>query len=198
MPSVNDLLKTSGSSFKAPPRFPAGNYIVAIQSYELLPFVWKTSGVHGLAYVPTIRCVSSVEADDDSNPELQKEQQEALDKYGNWTDKDFHFQYTDKETSEKRATVSEINFPLIETDEDGDAVGILEKHAWRFFMREDDGTETGFVVDVLGMTDLAEKELGEIMEDTVGKQFMVQFDYEPNQDPSRPPNFVISSVTCLA
>lgn len=198
MTSVNDLLKTSASSFKAPPRFPAGNYVVAIEGYEMLPFHWKTSGINGLSYVPTIKCVSSVEADDDSNPELQAEQQEALDKYGNWTEKAFTFAYTSREDNVKRAGVSEINFPLIETDEDGDPLGILEKHAWRFYMREDDGTETGFCVDVLGMTDLAEKELGEIMEETVGKKFMVQFDYEPNQDPSRPPNFVISSVTCLA
>jgi len=197
MPSVNDLLKNPGSTFKAPPKFPAGNYIVAIASYDMLPFAWKTSGTYGLAYVPTIRCISSVEADDESNPELQAEQQAALDKYGDWTGKDFHFQYKDKESGSLRAQVASINFPLIETDEDGEPIGILEKHAWRFFMREDDGSETGFVADALGMSDLGDKELGDIMEETVGKQFMVCFDYEPNQDPARPPNLVISSVTCL-
>lgn len=198
MPSVNDLLKNTGASFKAPPKFPAGNFIVAITGFDMLPFAWKTSGTYGLAYVPTIRCISSVEADDESNPDLQAEQQAALDKFGNWTEKDFHFQYKDKDSGSMRAQVAAINFPLIETDVDGEIIGMLEKHAWRFYIREDDGTETGFAVDVLGMTELADKELGDIMEETVNKQFMAQFDYEPNQDPNRPPNFIISSVTCLA
>lgn len=194
--NISDILKTNASSFKAPTRFPAGNYIVVITSYDMLPFFWKKSGVHGLAYVPTIRPISCIEADDDSNPDLQKEQQAALDAYGDWTAREFQFAYTSRDTNTKMASVSEINFPLVECDANGSPVGILEKHAWRFYLREDNGNQQGFVTDVLGLDYPEGAELGTIMEDTVGKKFLLTFGYEANpNDPSRPPNLVIQSVT---
>jgi hypothetical protein len=193
---ISDLLKTNASSFKAPQKFPAGNYVVVIVSYDTLPFFWKKSGVHGLAYVPTIRPISCIEADDDSNPDLQAEQLDALQDYGDWTARELQFAYTSRETNAKMAAVSEINFPLIECNKAGEPVGILEKHAWRFYLRGNDGTEQGFVADVLGLSYPDGEELGTIMEDTVGKKFLVTFAYEANpNDPSRPPNLVIESVT---
>lgn len=193
-----DMLKTNTATFKAPQRFPAGNYVVVITGYDMLPFHWKKSGLNGLAYVPTIRPVSCVELDDESNPDLQQEQEAALAAYGDWTAKEFQFSYTSKETNAKMAGVAEINFPLIECDDSGQPVGILDKHAWRFFLREADGTQKGFVVDVLGLDYPDGEELGTIMEDTVGKKFMLSFGYEANpNDPSRPPNLVIESVTSI-
>ena len=195
MSSVKDLLQTNVGQFKTPPRFPAGNYIVVIESYEMLPFSWKKSGTHGLAYVPKIRALSSVEADDDNNPELQAEQQANLDKFGDWTSKEHEFAFTSKETQKRMAAVSEINFPLIETDADhDDAFGILEKMAWRFYLNED-GQESGFVIDTLGLSDCQDDNLTDLAEKTVGRKFMVNFEYEPNQDPTRPPNFVVASTT---
>lgn len=193
---IAELLKTNASSFKAPARWPAGNYVVVITGYDMLPFFWKKSGIHGLAYVPTIRAISCIEADDDSNPDLQQEQQAALNAYGDWTAREHQFAYISRETNTKMAAVSEINFPLIECDEAGEPVGILEKHAWRFYLRSDDGTEQGFVADVLGLSYPDGVELGTIMEDTIGKKFLVTFAYEANpNDPSRPPNLVIESIT---
>ncbi len=193
-----DMLKTNTATFKAPQRFPAGNYVVVITGYDMLPFHWKKSGLNGLAYVPTIRPVSCVELDDESNPDLQQEQEAALAAYGDWTAKEFQFSYTSKETNAKMAGVAEINFPLIECDDSGQPVGILDKHAWRFFLREADGIQKGFVVDVLGLDYPDGEELGTIMEDTVGKKFMLSFGYEANpNDPSRPPNLVIESVTSI-
>ncbi len=193
-----DMLKTNTNTFKAPQRFPAGNYVVVITGYDMLPFHWKKSGLNGLAYVPTVRLVSCVELDDESNPDLQQEQEAALAAYGDWTSKEFQFSYTSKETNAKMAGVAEINFPLIECDDSGQPVGILDKHAWRFFLREADGTQKGFVVDVLGLDYPDGEELGTIMEDTVGKKFMLAFGYEANRnDPSRPPNLVIESVTSI-
>lgn len=193
-----DMLKTNTATFKAPQRFPAGNYVVVITGYDMLPFHWKKSGLNGLAYVPTIRPVSCVELDDESNPDLQQEQEAALAAYGDWTAKEFQFSYTSKETNAKMAGVAEINFPLIECDDSGQPVGILDKHAWRFFLRENDGIQKGFVVDVLGLDYPDGEELGTIMEDTVGKKFMLSFGYEANpNDPSRPPNLVIESVTSV-
>lgn len=197
-----DMLKTNTATFKAPQRFPAGNYVVVITGYDMLPFHWKKSGLNGLAYVPTIRPVSCVELDDESNPDLQQEQEAALAAYGDWTAKEFQFSYTSKETNAKMAGVAEINFPLIECDDSGQPVGILDtpgkNHAWRFFLREKDGTQKGFVVDVLGLDYPDGEELGTIMEDTVGKKFMLSFGYEANpNDPSRPPNLVIESVTSI-
>jgi hypothetical protein len=162
----------------------------------MLPFFWKKSGVHGLAYVPTIRPVSCIEADDDSNPDLQQEQLAALDAFGDWTAKEFQFAYTSRETNQKMAAVSEINFPLIETSPTGDVVGILEKHAWRFYLRADNGDQQGFVVDTLGLSYPNGEELGTILEDTIGKRFIATFGYEANpNDPTRPPNFIIQAVT---
>jgi hypothetical protein len=193
---IADILKTNVSSFKAPTRFPAGNYVVVITSYEVLPFFWKKSGLHGLAYVPTIKPVVCIEADDDSNPDLQKEQLAALEAYGDWTAKEFQFAYTSRETNQKMSAVSEINFPIVECDEEGNPIGILEKHAWRFYLREDNGNEQGFVADILGLSYPEGAELGNIMEDTVGKKFMLSFAYEANpNDPSRPPNLTIESIT---
>lgn len=194
--NIKDLLKTNTASFKAPTRFPAGNYIAVITSYDMLPFRWKKSGVNGLAYVPTIRCISSVEADDDSNPDLQQEQLTALSAYGDWTAKEFQFAYTNKVTNVRMSQVSTINFPIIECDDNGNPVGILDKHAWRFYLRGDSGVEQGFVVDTLGLSYPNGAELGDIMEDTVGKKFMITFAYEANaNDPTRPPNLVIESIT---
>lgn len=193
-----DMLKTNTNTFRAPPRFPAGNYVVVITGYDMLPFHWKKSGLNGLAYVPTIRPVSCVELDDESNPDLQQEQETALAAYGDWTAKEFQFSYTSKETNAKMAGVAEINFPLIECDDSGQPVGILDKHAWRFFLRENDGSQKGFVVDVLGLDYPDGEELGTIMEDTVGKKFMLSFGYEANpNDPTRPPNLVIESITSI-
>ena len=193
-----DMLKTNTNTFKAPQRFPAGNYVVVITGFDMLPFHWKKSGLNGLAYVPTIRPVSCVELDDESNPDLQQEQETALAAYGDWTAKEFQFSYTSKETNAKMAGVAGVNFPLIECDDSGQPIGILDKHAWRFFLRENDGTQKGFVVDVLGLSYPDGEELGTIMEDTVGKKFMLSFGYEANpNDPSRPPNLVIESITSI-
>ena len=52
---ISELLKVNASSFKAPQRFPSGNYVVVIVSYDMLPFFWKKSNTRGLAFVPTIR-----------------------------------------------------------------------------------------------------------------------------------------------
>lgn len=196
MSSVADLLKVNVSEFKTPPRFPEGNYVMVISSYEMLPFSWKTSKTFGLAFVPKFHAISCVEADDDSNPDLQAEQQASLDKFGDWINKEFEFAYTEKESQMRMAAVSQTNFPLIETDDSHEeAMGILEKFAWRFYLNEDD-VESGFVVDALGLSFPAGTPLGEVLEATVDQQFMAQIAYEPNQDPSRPPNLVIESVTC--
>lgn len=193
---ISDILKTNASSFKAPARFPEGNYVVVITSYDMLPFKWKKSGLNGLAYVPTIRPISCIEADDDKNPDLQQEQLAALEAFGDWTSREFQFAYTSRDTNVKMSAVSEINFPLVECNDAGEPVSILEKHAWRFFLREENGKQQGFVVDVLGLSYPDGEELGTIMEDTVGKKFIASFSYEANQnDPTRLPNLVIKSVT---
>ena len=195
--NIKDMLAINVNSVKIPPKFPAGNYVAVITSYEMLPFTWKSSGVSGLSFVPKIRCISSIEADDESNPELQKEQQDALDKFGDWSNKEFEFAYTERDSGKRMAAVSQVNFPLIETDADHEeAVGLLEKQAWRFYINED-GVESGFAIDALGLAFPDGAEMGEVLEATVDKTLMVQIEYEPNQDPSRPPNLIISSVTCV-
>jgi hypothetical protein len=195
--NIADLLKTNASSFKAPTRFPPGTYKVVVVSYDMLPFFWKKSGIHGMSYCPVIRPISCVELDDDSNPDLQSEQAALLEAFGDWTAKEFQFAYTSRDTNQKMAGVSEVNFPLVECDEQGNAVGILEKMAWRFYLNEN-GQQQGFVVDVLGLDYPDGEELGTIMEDTVGKTFMAEFALEANpNDPTRPPNLVVRSLTSV-
>lgn len=194
--NIKDLLKTNASSFKAPQRFPAGTYIAVITSYDMLPFFWKKSGTHGLSYVPTIRPISCLELDDDSNPDLQEEQRVALEAFGDWTARELQFAYTSRDTNVRMAGISEVNFPLIECNADGEPVGILEKHAWRFYLRNPNGEEQGFVSDTLKLSYSEGADLGTILEDTVGKKFMISLVYEANQnDPTKPPNLVVRSVT---
>jgi hypothetical protein len=190
--NIKDLLKTNVAEFKAPPRFPAGLYEMVIVQYELLPFYWKKSNVHGLAYVPTFKAISSIEADDASNPELADQQQKLLADFGDWTKKEFCYAYMDRnsEPPRKVATVSEVNFPLIETDAEGNGVGMMENMAWRFYLRENqpDGSviQSGFVHDKLGLDYPDGAELEQIFEDTVNQRFLAQLEYEVRMnDPTR-------------
>jgi hypothetical protein len=160
----------------------------------MLPFSEEESGTYGLAYVPKLKAISCLEADDDWNQEMREWMQAELDEFGDWTNKVHEFSYTNRETNTRMASVAECNFPLIETDKDyEEAVGILEEFAWRFYMKED-GFESGFVVDVLGLSFDKDTELEQMAEASVGKKFMVNFGYEPNQDASRQPDFVINSM----
>lgn len=193
--NIKDLLTTNAASFKAPAQFPAGNYTVVITSYDLLPFHWKKSGTNGLAYCPKIRAISCLEADDDSNPDLQAEQIAALEAYGDWTAREFQFAYTSKETQRKMAQVAKINFPLLECNENFEPVSIWES-AWRFYLRDANGNQRGFVVETLGLDYPDGETISTIMEDTIGKKFIATFSYEMNQnDPTRMPNLTITSVT---
>jgi hypothetical protein len=196
---LKSLLSTSTSTFKAPPRWPAGSYRVIISSYELLPFFWKKSGTHGLSYVPTLKALASIEAEDNDNPELAEEQRQMLESFGDWTAREHQFAYTKKDVQPptKMAGIAPVNFPLVETDADGSPVGILERQAWRFHMTADqnNGIETGFIHDVLGLEFPNGAPLEELMEATLNKEFIARFEYEANQDPSRPANLVITDVT---
>ena len=199
MTNLNDLLTTSTSNFKAPPRFPEGLYEVIITAYELLPFHWKKSATSGLSYVPTIRPIRSIEADDEDNPEVAEEQRAKLEEYGDWARKEFNFAYTDNNQSppQRVATIAEINFPLIETDESGEPVGIMEKHAWRFH-RIENGVEEGFVHDVLGLSYPDGEALETIMEDTVNRKFIVQFEYETRyNDPTKSDLRVVNTMASV-
>jgi len=177
--NISDVLKKSTSETKAPARFPAGHYEVVITGHELLPFYWAKTGTRGLAYVPTVKPIRCLTAEDENDPELAEEQRQKLEDYGDWTGKEFTFAYTNRkvEPNRKEATVAEINFPLIETDESGESIGLLERHAWRFHMIENN-VESGFVHDVLGMSYPEGEELGIIMDETHGKTFIAEFDYE--------------------
>jgi hypothetical protein len=196
---LKDLLKTNTATFKAPPRFPAGMYEMIIVGYELLPFYWKKSNIHGLAYVPTFKPVRSIEADDDSNPELAEEQRAKLEEFGDWTKREFCYAYMDRnqEPPRKVATVSEVNFPLIETDSEGSPVGFMENMAWRFYLREGDNQQ-GFVHDKLGLDYPQGEELEKIFEDTLNRRFIAQMEYEVRQnDPTRSDLVVKATMACV-
>jgi len=195
MPTVADLLKTTNvGNFKAPPRFPGGNYVMKILSYDMLPFHWKKNDTHGLAYVPTLKPVSCIELDDDENPEVQKEMDAALQKYGDWTAREFQFAYTQRDSGIKMATIAPVNFPLLECDSDGEPIGIMEKQAWRFYLRED-GEEQGFVADVLGLSFPSDTDLGDVLEATVDKKLLVHVAWVPRHDDPSKSNLEFESIT---
>lgn len=184
------LENTSSAEFKPAARLPAGHYKVQIVKYDMLPFAWKKNNTFGLMYVPTIKLVDVVPSGDD---EIDAKMMAALDAYGDWTARELQFAYTTKDTNRRMAQVSEINFPLFETSPDGEDVSIMERQVARFHITPDrnNGVEAGFVHDILGLSYPHGASLGTIVEDTVGKMFLVNLEYEPNQDESRPPNLAI-------
>lgn len=188
------LLKTPSAAINRTARYPAGTYIMSIVSYELLPFIWRKINIYGLAYVPTIRPISCIEADDSSNPELQKEQIELLEKYGDWLSKDFQFFYMDRNI--KMAQASKINFPLMRTNETHQkTLGLLGKYVDRFYLNEN-SKESGFVHDILGLSFKPQTKIEDIMETTVGKKFILSFIYEPNPyEPTSYPPLTIEMIT---
>lgn len=187
---LNSLLNTSSATFTRPPQFPAGHYKVQIVRYDLLPFHWNKSNQDGLMYVPTIQPVEVIQTGDAT---LDAEQEQALEAYGDWTKREFQFAYTRKDDNRRMAQVSEINFPLIETDADGTPVAVMERQAARFHVvpEKNNGQEGGFVHDILGLSFPQGASISELCEATLNKFFIVNFEYENNQDPARPPNFVI-------
>ena len=187
MATVQELLSVKASSVKAPTRFPAATYEVTITGYRLLPFHWKKSNTYGLAYVPTVKPTRCIDAEDDTNPEIAAEIQAKLAEYGEWMNKEFSFAYMDSNVSppQPTATIAPINFPLIETDADGNKIGLMDNMMWRFYLCEDN-VQSGFAVDVLNLDVTPDTELFEIVEKTVGASFLAQFEYEPrHNDPSK-------------
>ncbi len=184
------LENTSTADFKPAARLPAAHYKVQIVKYDWLPFAWKKNSTFGLMYVPTIKLVDYISSGDE---ETDTDLRNALDAYGDWTARELQFAYTTKDTNRRMAQVSELNFPLIETTPEGEATGILERQAARFHVTPDknNGTEAGFIHDVLGLSFPNGAPLGELAEATVDKMFICALEYEPNQDESRPPNLVV-------
>ena len=186
------LENTSSAEFKPAARLPAGTYKVQIVKYDWLPFSWKKSNSHGLMYVPTIKLIDYIPSgDDDTDAEFKAQ----LDAYGDWTARELQFAYSPKDTPNKRmAQVAEINFPLIETDAEGNVIGVIERQASRFHVTPDKNNhvEAGFIHDVLGLSYPNGASLADLAEATLDKMFICALEYEPNQDESRPPNLVVA------
>jgi hypothetical protein len=187
---LKSLLETSTATFTRPPQFPAGHYKVQITRYDFLPFEWAKKGTFGLMYVPTIQPVEVILSGDEN---VDAEQNRALEEYGDWTKREFQFAYTKKEDNRRMAQVSEINFPLFETNQDGSEGRIMERQAARFHVtpEKNQGQEGGFIHDVLGLSFPQGASVGDLAEATLNKFFIVNFEYEENQDPQRPPNLII-------
>jgi hypothetical protein len=180
MTDLSSLLKTNVSSFKEPPKFPAGTYRLIITGYDF--GIWaanqkRATPLHGVAF--RVKPLSCVEAEDTSNPNLQEETQAALLAFGDWTNNEFSFTHVDQETKERKLRVSALTFTLANAD--------MTPHsmASQFYLSKD-GVESGFVHDVLGLSFPSGAELGEVLDVCVNKELYGRFEYEAVQkDPNR-------------
>ena len=185
--SIADLLTKSVDDFKEAPKFPAANYRMIISGYTF--GTNKKTGAVGVAF--KAKPLSCIEADDDSNPELMAETNAALEVYGNWTDKEFQFTYTDKETGDVHLMgFCPLNYLLYNADES-------EHNASSYFYLNKDGVQSGFVHDTLGIDVAPGTGLGDLLESCLNAEFYAQFEYQENRDPNRQPNLIIANVTSV-
>jgi hypothetical protein len=196
--NLNELLSTNVSTFKSPARLPEGTFEAIILRYGMLPFYWKNSNLHGLSYVPTIKLTRCIDAEDESNPELAEEMQHALAEYGDWKSRELRFAIPANGTDrlQTMAGIAAINFPLVQTDAEGNAIGLLDgkndrkNMVWRFYLSEK-GKQQGFAHDVLGLDYPDGAELGTVIEDTVNKKFILSIGYEPRKNDPEKKDMVI-------
>jgi len=190
MADIKSLLHTNVSEYKEPPKWPAGNYRLSISSYTL--GTNKNSGALGVAFA--CRALSSVEAEDEGNPELAEDMVRQLEAYGDWAAKAHSWTWEDKETKAVHLMgYCPLNF-LLQTP-DGD-----QHAAASFFYLRDAQTqeESGFVHDVLGLTVPEGTELGDVLDLCVGREFYGMFEWVVNpKKPDSPPNLQLSSVSSV-
>lgn len=192
---IKDLLtSTTSNQIKEAPRFPEGNYRVIISSYVL--GTNKNSGAQGVAF--GIKPVACIEAEQTDNPDLAEEMTNKLNAYGDWTSKEFIFTYQDKQTKETHLrSFCDVNFLLFDENDE------IHKAA-SFFYVNNDGEESGFAHDVLGLSFLDwESEhgqpanVGDIIEACVNKEFYLMFSYVPDQNDPKRTYLEISNATSL-
>jgi hypothetical protein len=192
MADLKALLSSNVSSIKEPPIFPAGNYRLIITAYEFgiwPPNAKRATPLHGVAF--KVKPLSCVEAEDNSNPVLAGEIQNALNLYGDWHNREFSFTRIDQETKERLLSVSALVFTLANADMS------MHPMASRFYLNKD-GVESGFVHDVLGLSFPNGAELGEVLDACVNRELFGRFVYEANQrDPSKPPYLTLKEVTSV-
>lgn len=187
MTDISALLDKKVGDYKEPPKFPAANFRMIISGYSF--GTNKKSGAIGVAF--KAKPLSCVEAEDDSNPDLQNDMNIALEVFGDWTGKEFSFTWTDKETGDLHLMgFCPLNFHLYNADQS-------EHKGASFFYLNKDGVQSGFVHDVLGLDFDPETSLGDLLEGCLNAEFYAQFEYQENRDPSRQPNLVISNVTSV-
>ena len=207
MPSMKDILNTNTNQTKPKPKFPGGQYEAIITAYEKLPQFWSKQGKWVECYVPTYKLTRSIDAEDDSNPELAAEQQQLLDEYGDWTDREWTGKYQLKDKPGIWvATFSELNFPFAEItepkpNEGTEYIDFLENATMRFHHSPVDANdiESGFAHDVLGL-EYGKKgaTLGQVFEDTVGKSFLITLDWESGVSANTGKEWSSLSITGLA
>lgn len=178
---LKSLTSFNSSSVTLPPQFPPGTYKCQIVAYDWLPYSWKGGAVTGIAYVPKLQIVDVIPTGD---PDIDQEQQDKLDAFGDWTHKTFQFDIAAKDDKPRRAGVSAVNFQVFDTDEiGGDPTGFA-KGAFRFHVAPaaNNGVEAGFVHDVLGLSFPDGAPVVEIAEATLNKFLIAQFEFEEQQD----------------
>lgn len=178
-PSISSLMGRKASEVKRPPQFPAANYRFIITGYNVGS--WSKSGSVGLGF--NFRPVACLDAENDDEPELQAEVKEALEKYGDWTKKEFgkgFTWFTGKDDNKTHLLVSPLTFTIEDKD------GNLSGGASQFYLSEN-GEESGFAVDILHADVNSEMSIGEIADACVNQEFCGMMAYKPNEkNPDRP------------
>ena len=190
MPDIKSLLDRPSSDIKRPPKFPEGNYRFIITNAVI--GTWNKSEGVGVGF--EFKATESVEASDDSQPEIAEAHRAALEEYGDWAEYVFGkgtTWYTGREDNETHLLFSPLTFTL------ADKEGEISKGASFFYHRDDNGEESGFVVDVLGLTFPEATPIGDIVQGCINAEFYSAIGYEPDQNDPKRENRVFSEPTSV-
>lgn len=184
--SIKNLLENPTSSIEGPKDLPAGQYKAVIVATDVLPFIWQKSGRFGKGVAPVIQLIEPILTGD---PEIDTEWQAKLDAYGDWRNKKWSWTIPAKEADNrpKQMAISAINFSLIKCDADLNDVD-FDEGLWRFYIsaeKSKTGEESGFVVDVLGMSGVG-KSILDLVNEMEGKELIVELQYDSPEPPYSP------------
>jgi hypothetical protein len=178
MSDLSELLSTNVASIKEPPQFPAGTYRLIITGYDWGSYA--KSGARGFAY--RVKPTACLDLEPPTPPEVSERTRALLAEFGDWTNREFTFVYKDKETGAARLLFSPLTFTMFNPEPDNS----LHSASFRFYLNKD-GVESGFAHDILGLA-YGKKgaQLGKVLEDSLNKELVGNFEYEDNPDSTKP------------
>lgn len=181
--SIKNLLENPTTSIEGPKEIPSGQYRAVVVAADILPFVWKKSGRFGKGVAPVIQLLEPILTGDE---EIDSEWNAKLDAYGDWRAKKLSWTIPAKESENrpKQMSISAINFPLIQCDAELNDID-FDQGLWRFYLsaeKSKTGEESGFAVDVLGLTGKG-KSILDLVNEMEGRELIVDLQFDNPEPP---------------